>query len=126
MADLIWPLQGRCGACGRPAQQFPSLRWEHLDVPCLARSQGFWRVDDVDIKAALVFVPEGEPLPVAPESWHWHVKETIPGTPVPASVGICNADHSHSVREFLAAEAESRQAARPSLLHGPTNPGGGG
>lgn len=28
-----WPRQGVCGACGRPAQQFPSLKWEHHGNP---------------------------------------------------------------------------------------------
>lgn len=40
---------------------------------------------------------------------------------------VCNVDHSHSVRAFLAAEAESRElgglVSTPS--HEPTNPGGG-
>lgn len=118
MSSLPWPLQGFCGACGRPARQFPSKRWEHIGVPCRARSQGMWWVDDVDIRAAIVFVPAGEPLPAAPEAWHSHVIETIPGTHFPAALGFCRVDHAASVRAFLAAEAESRELVG-------TDPGGG-
>lgn len=113
MASLPWPLEGRCGACGRPARQFPSLRWEHVGVPCQARTQSVWRIDDADIKLAVVFVPDGEPLPTEPEKGHWHtVKRLEDG--FPAALGWCNADHRVSVREWLVAEAESRELAASS------------
>lgn len=51
-----WPRKGACGACGRPAIGFPSGRWEHVGVPCRARSQSMWRVDDVSIKQSVRFV----------------------------------------------------------------------
>jgi hypothetical protein len=107
---MIWPRTGSCGACGRPAREFPSGNWEHVGVPCLARSQGAWRIDDIYIKKACRFVPEGEPLPVEPDKWHMHETEwTAEGFPI--QLAICNSNHMHSVREYLAAEAESREVA---------------
>ena len=105
-----WPRQGRCGACGRAARQFPSGRWEHVGVPCRARSQSIWRVDDIDIREAVRFVPEGESLPTGPEGkWHTHITEVRDGYPV--ELGLCRDDHVTSVRAYLAAEAESREVA---------------
>lgn len=100
-----WPRAGCCGACGRTAWAAPSGRWWHDGRPCRARSQGMWSVDDADIKHALVFVPEGDPLPEAPARWHMHPAEmTERGTPV--AFGLCKTDHTQTVREFLAREAE--------------------
>lgn len=109
MSADTWPRPGSCGACGRPARQFPSGNWEHTGVPCQARSQNVWRVNDVDIRLAVQFVPNGEPLPTAPEKGHWHtVERTEDG--FPAASGWCNYDHTVSIREWLAAEAESRES----------------
>lgn len=100
-----WPRPGCCGACGRTAWAAPSGRWWHDGRPCLVRSQAMWRVDDVDIKFALVFVPEGEPLPEAPARWHMHLAETDERG-IPTAFDVCNTDHTNAVREFLAREAE--------------------
>ncbi len=100
-----WPRHGCCGACGRTAWEAPSGRWWHDGRPCRARSQSIWRVNDVDIKLAVVFVPKGEPLPDAPTRWHMHTAETNDrGTPT--AFAVCNTDHIHTVREWLAREAE--------------------
>jgi hypothetical protein len=107
---LEWPREGFCGACGRGAREFPSGRWEHVGVPCRARSQGLWFVDDFDIKAAVRFVPASEELPAAPAKPHWHTTETNEDG-FPIALGWCRSDHMPSVREFLAAEAESREAS---------------
>jgi len=62
----VWPRPGRCGACGRGAQAFPSGRWTHLGVPCRAVTQTLWAVDDAAVVRALLrFVPDGQPLPAA-------------------------------------------------------------
>lgn len=106
--DDVWPRPGRCGACGRPAIEFPSKRWEHVGVPCRARSQPLWWVDDFSIRSAVRFVPSGEDLPAAPAKSHWHTTETDE-TGFPIALGWCRADHLPSIREFLAAEAESRE-----------------
>ncbi len=64
-----------------------------------------WGVDSLDIRSAVVFVPAGEPLPEGPTRWHMHPTETNErGAPV--AFGLCKTDHTHSVREFLAREAE--------------------
>lgn len=99
-----WPKQGRCGACGRPAVQIPSGKWWHRGRPCRARSQGIWRIDDIGIKLSVVFVPEGEPLPTAPD-WHLH-PEGVTAQGIPTAFGVCRFDHMPTVREFLAREAE--------------------
>lgn len=112
-----WPRDGRCGACGRGAREFPSKRWEHKGVPCRARSQDMWMVDDADIRHAVRFVADGEELPQAPAKPHWHTTETTE-TGFPIALGWCRADHLPSVREFLAAEAEAREPT-------PATPGGG-
>jgi len=103
-----WPRVGSCGACGRPAREFPSGNWEHVGVPCRARSQGIWRIDDIYIKKAVRFVPDGEPLPDEPNKWHTHESEQA-ADGFPGALAICNSNHMHSVREYLAAEAESRE-----------------
>ena len=64
-----------------------------------------WSVDDADIKRSLVFVPAGEPLPEAPARWHMHPAETN-GRGIPTAFDVCNTDHTHTVREWLAREAE--------------------
>lgn len=100
-----WPRRGSCGACGRAAWEAPSRRWWHDGRPCRARSQSIWRVDDVPIKLAVVFVPEGEPLPDGPDGWHMHPTESN-ADGVPSEFAVCNINHTHSVREFLARQAE--------------------
>lgn len=100
-----WPRQGRCGACGRPAEEIPSGKWWHTRRPCRARAQSIWRVDDVGIKLAVQFVPAGEQMPDEPTKWHLH-PETTDERGIPTSFGVCNTDHTHTVREFLAREAE--------------------
>lgn len=101
-----WPKTGHCGACGRGAEQYPSKNWRHLGRPCLARSQSIWTVDDLDVRLAVVFVPDGEPLPRAPTRWHMHpTGEDAAG--IPNSYALCNIDHTHTVREFLARQAET-------------------
>lgn len=104
---LEWPRRGSCGACGRPAIEFPSRRWEHAGVPCKARSQWLWRIDDVPVKLALRFVPDGEPLPTGPETSHWHPSETDDDG-IPVGLSWCRGGCVHSVREALAEEAERR------------------
>lgn len=100
-----WPRRGSCGACGRGAEQYPSLKWRHLGRPCLARTQSIWSINDIPLKLAVVFVPEGEPLPEAPTRWHMHpTSEDADG--IPSSYALCNINHTHSVREFLARQAE--------------------
>lgn len=100
-----WPRPGCCGACGRTAREAPSGRWWHDGRPCLARTQSIWSVDDIGLKLAVVFVPVGEPLPDAPARWHMHPSgEDTNG--IPSSYALCNITHTHSVREFLAREAE--------------------
>lgn len=94
-----WPRPGNCGACGHPARQAPSGRWWHDGRPCRARSQAMWSVDDLGVKGALQFVPAGEPLPAGPAGWHLD-RDTA------TSYGVCRADHTPTVREFLAREAE--------------------
>ncbi len=64
-----------------------------------------WSVGDVDIKFALVFVPAGEPLPEAPARRHMHPAETSE-CDIPLAFTVCNTDHTHTVREFLARQAE--------------------
>ena len=65
-----FPAPGRCGACAAPARAFPSGRWEHVGTPCRARTQTVWGVDDAaQVRAALRFVPDGEPLPVVSDGW---------------------------------------------------------
>lgn len=102
-----WPRPGCCGACGRTAWAAPSGRWWHDGRPCRARSQPMWLVDDVDIKLAVVFVPAGQPLPEAPsrQRWHMHPAETNEHG-IPVAFDVCNTDHTNTVREFLAREAE--------------------
>jgi hypothetical protein len=78
-------------------------------VPCRARSQSMWRVDDGPIKAALRFIPEGEPLPPGPDESHWHPTE-VDQNGIPVEFGWCQGGCVHSVREALAAEAEAREA----------------
>jgi len=34
----MWPLKGRCTACGHAAEMYPSRRWYHLNGPCPMRS----------------------------------------------------------------------------------------
>jgi hypothetical protein len=47
---------------------------------------------------------------VEPDKWHMHETEwTAEGFPI--QLAICNSNHMHSVREYLAAEAESREVA---------------
>ena len=94
-----WPRPGRCGACGLPAHQAPSGRWWHDDRPCRARTQSLWSVDDVGVKAALRFVPEGEPPPTGPGEWRMDRTG-------PASFDVCRDDHTPTVREWLAREAQ--------------------
>lgn len=108
--DPEWPRKGRCGACGRRAREFPSKRWEHVGVPCRARSQPLWWVDDFSIRGAVVFVAEDEVLPAAPAKSHWHTTKTA-ADGFPIALGWCRADHMLSIRDFLAAEAESREAS---------------
>lgn len=105
MTASVWPRDGRCGACGRAAREFPSRRWEHVSRPCRARSQSMWGIDSIDIKNAVRFVPEGEELPAGPNRWHWHPNRTD-GDGAIAAFDLCRDDHSHTVREFLAREAE--------------------
>lgn len=100
-----WPRKGCCGACGRPAREYPSGRWEHVGRPCRARSQTLWRIDSVNIQRACRFVPAGEPLPVEPGEPHWHTT-AVDETGFPIEMGWCTADHMHSVREALARDAE--------------------
>lgn len=64
-----------------------------------------WLVDDADIKLAAVFVPAGEPLPGAPVRWHMHPAD-CDESGIPTAYDVCNLDHTHTVREFLAREAE--------------------
>jgi hypothetical protein len=110
LAPITWPRRGACGACGRPAIGFPSGRWEHVGVPCRARSQSMWWIDDFPIMKAVRFVPEGEPLPPGPSESHWHPTETN-ADGIPVALGWCRGGCIHSVREALAAEAEEREAA---------------
>jgi hypothetical protein len=100
-----WPRPGSCGACGRPAHEVPSGRWWHDGRPCRARGQTLWSVDDVHVKLAVRFVAESEILPAEPAKWHLH-PETTGEHGIPTSFGICNLDHAHTVRDFLAREAE--------------------
>lgn len=101
----MWPQEGRCGACGRPARAFPSGRWEHHGRPCRVRSQTLWGIDSVSIKRACRFIPAGEPLPTEPDRPHWHTtRRDENGFPV--ELVWCPADHMPSVREWLAADAE--------------------
>lgn len=69
-----------------------------------------WRVDDLDVRIAVVFVPAGQPLPEAPSRtrWHMHPAETN-NCGIPTAFDVCNTDHTNTVREFLAREAEERQ-----------------
>lgn len=114
-----WPRKGCCGACGRDAREYPSGRWEHVGRPCRARSQDMWHIDDLFIKRACRFVPEGELLPVEPSEPHWHTTD-VDETGFPIGLGWCTADHMHSVREALALEAE-----RPMVdVHLPESPSG--
>lgn len=100
-----WPRPGCCGACGRAAWEAPSGRWWHDGRPCQARSQRMWTVDDINIRLTIVFVPEGEPLPAAATRWHLHPAETNERG-IPVAFDVCNTDHTDTVREFLAREAE--------------------
>jgi len=100
-----WPRAGCCGACGRPAWAAPSGRWWHDGRPCRAVSQTMWSVDDADIKLAAVFVPAGEPLPEAPARWHLHPTDRDEHG-IPVAYAVCKTDHTHTVREHLAREAE--------------------
>jgi hypothetical protein len=72
-----------------------------------------WRVDDVGIRLAVVFVPAGHPLPTEPDKWHMHPRK-VNADGIPEAFGLCNVDHTHTIREFLAAEAESRELAAAS------------
>lgn len=65
-------------------------------------------VDDIDIKFALAFVPAGEPLPKAPSCWHMHPTETN-DSGIPTAFDVCNTDHTHTVRQWLAQQAEETQ-----------------
>lgn len=67
-----------------------------------------WSVDDLDVRIAVAFVPAGEPLPDAPARWHMHPTQTN-ADGIPTEFGVCNTDHIHAVREFLAREAEERE-----------------
>lgn len=100
-----WPRRGCCGACGRTAWEAPSGRWWHDGRACRARSQTMWHIDDLNVRIAVVFVPAGEPLPDAPARWHMHPTQTN-ADGIPTEFGVCNTDHIHAVREFLAREAE--------------------
>lgn len=100
-----WPRPGCCGACGRAAWETPSGRWWHDGRACRARNQSMWRVDDLDVRLAVVFVPAGEPLPAEPTRWHMHPAETN-DRGIPCAFDVCNTDHTRTVREFLAREAE--------------------
>lgn len=100
-----WPRRGCCGACGRTAWEAPSGRWWHDGRACRARSQSVWSIDDVYVKRAVVFVPAGEPLPEGPAKWHMHPTQTT-GDGIPTEFAVCNLSHIHTVREFLAREAE--------------------
>lgn len=104
---MTWPREGVCGACGRPAAQFPSGRWEHRGKPCRARTQSVWRIDDFAVKLAVRFVAAGEPLPTMAGEWHSHVVEADPATGIPLALGFCNVDHLCAVRRQLAEEAEA-------------------
>lgn len=64
-----------------------------------------WSVGDVHVKLSARFVPAGEPLPAEPTKWHMH-PETTDERGIPTSFGICRDDHTHTVREFLAREAQ--------------------
>lgn len=102
-----WPRSGCCGACGRPAWEAPSGRWWHDGRPCRARSQDMWLVDDLDIRFAVVFVPAGQPLPEAPSRTRWHMHPaTTDERGIPTAFDVCNTDHTNTVREILAREAE--------------------
>ncbi len=100
-----WPRPGQCGACGLPAHEAPSGRWWHDGRPCLARTQTIFSVDDVHVKLSVRFVPDGEPLPTEPARWRLH-PETTDGRGIPTSFGACREDHTHTVREWLAREAQ--------------------
>lgn len=101
-----WPQSGRCGACARQAQRFPSGRWEHVGKPCALRSRTLWHVDDDT--PPCVFVPDGEPLPqpgglrLAPVPGY--------GAGGPEAMEVQLPQHRttrwDAVRERLAAEAE--------------------
>ena len=68
MTAPTWPEPGRCGACAQPATRYPSGRWSHTGRPCRARTQSTWGVDDAAlVKRLLWFVPDGQPLPEAPD-----------------------------------------------------------
>lgn len=104
-----WPREGRCGACGRPAREFPSGRWEHVGVPCKARSLDMWFPDDAHIQLAVRFIAEGEPLPPGPDgTWHTHVAAVDDGN-IPVELSVCQGSCLESVRDHLAAEAEQRE-----------------
>ncbi|GHH57490.1 hypothetical protein [Lentzea cavernae] len=100
-----WPRRGCCGACGRPALEAPSRRWWHDGRPCLARSQSMWTVDSLDVRSALVFVAEGEPLPEGPTRWHLDPTGTDERG-IPSAFDLCRTDHTQTVREWLARQAE--------------------
>jgi len=102
-----WPRRGCCGACGRTAWEAPSGTWWHDGRPCRARNQSIWRIDDIDIKRAVVFVPAGQPLPEAPSRTRWHMHPAAADDRgIPTAFDVCDTDHTHTVREFLAREAE--------------------
>jgi hypothetical protein len=64
-----------------------------------------WHIDDLDVRLAVVFVPAGEPLPTEPARWHMRPTQTNEDG-IPVEFGVCNTDHTPTVREFLAREAE--------------------
>lgn len=103
-----WPQQGRCGACGRPAQRFPSLRWEHHGRPCALRSRTIFAFSDDT--PPCVFVPDGEELPQPGE--HRLAPIYGQGERFPSAVAVELPRHRQSrwdlVRARLAADAEAR------------------
>lgn len=108
-----YPIPGVCGACTRPAQQFPSGRWTHTGRPCAARSQSLWSPDDLDIRGLCRFIPDGDELPGADPGGQWTTTRTEHGVPVQLgwrSPGALN-DQITRVRAELAAEAEGGDAS---------------
>jgi hypothetical protein len=66
----IYPIPGRCGACHRPCEQYPSGRYRHLN------GHGCGGVGAFPLgipSPPKVFVPDGEPLPEPPLRGGWVV-----------------------------------------------------
>ena len=80
---MTYPAPGRCGACHRPCEQYPSGRYRHTNGHACPGAGLFPITVPAPPKR---FIPDGEPLPEPPFKGCW-IPEYDPDDDFPTQLG---------------------------------------